>query len=154
MNVMQAGTRESMNKPSLENSKVVPAISEIAAQDWNACANPVALSDASAVGDGGRVATPASACTHHFMATRISCRGGAFPIRHRPHRLARHNTSSRNARTAVSSASMPCYLKSHSRGEYVFDRGWAEAYENAGGRGYSKLQVSVPSPPPPAHAYW
>src|SRR6202011_5654428 len=22
---------------------------------------------------------------------------------------------------------VPCYLKSHSRGEYVFDRGWAEA---------------------------
>ena len=28
---------------------------------------------------------------------------------------------------------VPCYLKSHSRGEYVFDRGWAEAYERAGG---------------------
>src|ERR1700722_6465487 len=27
----------------------------------------------------------------------------------------------------------PCYLKSHSRGEYVFDRGWAEAFERAGG---------------------
>src|SRR5664279_4153720 len=26
----------------------------------------------------------------------------------------------------------PCYLKSHSRGEYVFDQGWAEAFERAG----------------------
>ncbi len=41
----------------------------------------------------------------------------------------------------------PCYLKSHSRGEYVFDRGWAEAYEQAGGRYYPKLQVAVPFTP-------
>ncbi len=42
---------------------------------------------------------------------------------------------------------MPSYLKSHSRGEYVFDYGWAEAYERAGGRYYPKLQVSVPFSP-------
>jgi predicted N-acyltransferase len=42
---------------------------------------------------------------------------------------------------------VPCYLKSHSRGEYVFDRGWAEAYERAGGSYYPKLQVSVPFTP-------
>ena len=42
---------------------------------------------------------------------------------------------------------VPAYLKSHSRGEYVFDRGWAEAYENAGGSYYPKLQVSVPFTP-------
>ena len=42
---------------------------------------------------------------------------------------------------------MPCYLKSHSRGEYVFDRGWAEAYERAGGSYYPKLQVSIPFTP-------
>ena len=39
----------------------------------------------------------------------------------------------RKRRTARSSGAVPCYLKSHSRGEYVFDRGWAEAYERAGG---------------------
>jgi len=44
-------------------------------------------------------------------------------------------------------AAAPCYLKSHSRGEYVFDRGWAEAYERAGGSYYPKLQVSVPFTP-------
>src|SRR5690242_16178039 len=27
---------------------------------------------------------------------------------------------------------MPLYLKSHSRGEYVFDWAWADAYERAG----------------------
>ena len=41
----------------------------------------------------------------------------------------------------------PCYLKSHSRGEYVFDGGWADAYERAGGAYYPKLQVSVPFTP-------
>src|SRR6059058_4631357 len=42
---------------------------------------------------------------------------------------------------------VPCYMKSHSRGEYVFDQGWAEAYERAGGSYYPKLQVSVPFTP-------
>ncbi len=42
---------------------------------------------------------------------------------------------------------MPCYLKSHSMGEYVFDHGWAEALERAGGRYYPKLQAAVPFTP-------
>ncbi|MHB2265099.1 GNAT family N-acetyltransferase [Aliihoeflea sp. PC F10.4] len=41
----------------------------------------------------------------------------------------------------------PCYLKSHSQGEYVFDHGWADAFERAGGHYYPKLQVSVPFTP-------
>src|SRR5512135_573403 len=41
----------------------------------------------------------------------------------------------------------PCYLKTHSRGEYVFDHGWAEAFEHAGGDYYPKLQVAVPFTP-------
>ncbi|WP_230532159.1 GNAT family N-acetyltransferase [Microvirga roseola] len=41
----------------------------------------------------------------------------------------------------------PCYLKSHSMGEYVFDHSWADAYERAGGRYYPKLQVAVPFTP-------
>jgi uncharacterized protein len=44
-------------------------------------------------------------------------------------------------------AATPCYLKSHSRGEYVFDYGWAEAYAHAGGNYYPKLQVAVPFTP-------
>ena len=44
-------------------------------------------------------------------------------------------------------AAAPCYLKSHSRGEYVFDHGWAEAYAHAGGSYYPKLQVAVPFTP-------
>ncbi|WEK49530.1 MAG: GNAT family N-acetyltransferase [Candidatus Kaistia colombiensis] len=42
---------------------------------------------------------------------------------------------------------VPCYQKPHSMGEYVFDQGWADAYDRAGGRYYPKLQVSVPFTP-------
>jgi hypothetical protein len=42
---------------------------------------------------------------------------------------------------------VPCFLKSHSQGEYVFDHGWADAFERAGGAYYPKLQVSVPFTP-------
>jgi predicted N-acyltransferase len=40
-----------------------------------------------------------------------------------------------------------CYVKSHSQGEYVFDHGWADAFERAGGRYYPKLQCSIPFTP-------
>ncbi|MEM9223717.1 MAG: GNAT family N-acetyltransferase [Pseudomonadota bacterium] len=44
-------------------------------------------------------------------------------------------------------AAAPAYLKGHSQGEYVFDYGWADAFERAGGRYYPKVQVSVPFTP-------
>ena len=44
-------------------------------------------------------------------------------------------------------ACLPMYLKSHSYGEYIFDWGWAEAYERAGGSYYPKLQAAVPFTP-------
>jgi predicted N-acyltransferase len=43
----------------------------------------------------------------------------------------------------------PAYLKSHSQGEYVFDHGWAQAFEQAGGDYYPKLQIAVPFTPVP-----
>jgi predicted N-acyltransferase len=46
-------------------------------------------------------------------------------------------------------AVMPAYVKSHSLGEYVFDHGWADAYERAGGDYYPKLQIAVPFTPVP-----
>jgi predicted N-acyltransferase len=46
-------------------------------------------------------------------------------------------------------ALMPAYVKSHSQGEYVFDHGWAEAWERAGGDYYPKLQIAVPFTPVP-----
>ena len=44
-------------------------------------------------------------------------------------------------------AILPAYVKSHSMGEYVFDQGWADAFERAGGRYYPKLQTAVPFTP-------
>ncbi|MFL6793812.1 MAG: peptidogalycan biosysnthesis protein, partial [Sphingomicrobium sp.] len=46
-------------------------------------------------------------------------------------------------------AAAPAYLKTHSQGEYVFDHGWAEAWQQAGGEYYPKLQVAVPFTPVP-----
>ena len=46
-------------------------------------------------------------------------------------------------------AAAPAYLKSHSQGEYVFDHGWADAFERAGGCYYPKLQIAVPFTPVP-----
>lgn len=49
--------------------------------------------------------------------------------------------------TGQAAAVMPLYLKTHSRGEYVFDHAWAEAYERAGGAYYPKLQSCSPFSP-------
>ena len=46
-------------------------------------------------------------------------------------------------------AAAPAYLKTHSQGEYVFDHGWADAFERAGGSYYPKLQIAVPFTPVP-----
>ena len=57
------------------------------------------------------------------------------------------------SRTAASIAGCaPCYLKSHSQGEYVFDHGWADAFMQAGGDYYPKLQIAVPFTPVPGPA--
>ncbi len=44
-------------------------------------------------------------------------------------------------------AAAPCYLKSHSYGEYLFDWGWAEAYESHGLDYYPKLLIAIPFTP-------
>ena len=46
-------------------------------------------------------------------------------------------------------AAAPLYAKTHSQGEYVFDHGWADAWERAGGRYYPKLQIASPFSPVP-----
>ncbi|SHI71564.1 hypothetical protein SAMN02745911_0938 [Aureimonas altamirensis DSM 21988] len=50
-------------------------------------------------------------------------------------------------RDGVVIGAVPAYLKLHSQGEYVFDHGWADAFERAGGQYYPKLQVAVPFTP-------
>ncbi|MDI1297106.1 MAG: GNAT family N-acetyltransferase, partial [bacterium] len=46
-------------------------------------------------------------------------------------------------------AAAPVYAKSHSQGEYVFDHGWADAWERAGGSYYPKIQIAAPFSPVP-----
>ncbi|WP_257539302.1 GNAT family N-acetyltransferase [Sphingobium sp. CFD-1] len=46
-------------------------------------------------------------------------------------------------------AAAPVYAKAHSQGEYVFDHGWAEAWQRAGGDYYPKLQIASPFSPVP-----
>lgn len=48
-------------------------------------------------------------------------------------------------------AILPLYLKSHSQGEYVFDHGWADAFDRAGGQYYPKLLSAVPFTPATGH---
>ena len=70
------------------------------------------------------------------LSQSVRTRGGWQPL----HLLAEDSNG-----TLV--GAVPCYAKTHSQGEYVFDHGWAEAYERASGSYYPKLQVSVPFTP-------
>src|SRR6201986_732880 len=132
--------------------EAVSSVSQIAAQDWDACANPVSNPDSL---DGlNTLASPGAKCN----ASKISiCPYNPF-ISH-AFFSALEASNSACARTGWGprhllakldgniAGIVPCYLKSHSQGEYVFDRGWADAYERAGGRYYPKLQASVPFTP-------
>ncbi len=110
--------------------RVLPAISEIAAADWDRCAGGL---DAA----GG----PNPFTRHAFLAALEASKSATARTGWQPQHLVAE--SSGGAVIGVA----PCYLKSHSRGEYVFDAGWADAYERAGGSYYPKLQVSVPFTP-------
>ncbi|MDX3908368.1 MAG: GNAT family N-acetyltransferase [Sphingobium sp.] len=46
-------------------------------------------------------------------------------------------------------AAAPCYGKTHSQGEYVFDHQWADAWSRAGGQYYPKIQIASPFSPVP-----
>ncbi len=102
------------------------AIGEISAADWDACAGPdnpfVSYAFLSALEDSGSA----------------SSRTGWLP----QHAALRGEDGS-----VVAVA--PMYAKSHSYGEYVFDHGWANALERAGGDYYPKLQVAAPFSPVP-----
>jgi len=110
--------------------RVAASMSEIDAAQWDACANP-------------DPATFNPFVSHAFLnaledASTLGRRAGWLP----------HHLVLEGAGGEIAGA-MPCYLKSHSRGEYVFDYGWAEAYERAGGSYYPKLQCAVPFTPVP-----
>ncbi|CAH0310191.1 GNAT family N-acetyltransferase [Roseomonas sp. CECT 9278] len=103
-----------------------PRIAEIPAADWDACAG----------GDNPFV-------SHAFLSA-LEDSGSATPERGwLPQHAALRDETGRLVACA------PCYAKSHSQGEYVFDHGWADALERAGGQYYPKLQVCAPFSPVP-----
>lgn len=107
------------------------AVGDVAASEWDACA--CAEADA-----GGRPVDPFT--THRFLtALEQSGSVGAGTGWHPRPLVARQD--------GEVIAVAPLYLKSHSRGEYVFDHSWAHAYENAGGSYYPKAQIAVPFTP-------
>jgi uncharacterized protein len=132
--------------------EAVSSISQIPAEDWNACANPIP--DIHGLNGLDTLASPnakTQSCaslasgynpfvSHEFFsaleASGSACARTGWGPRHLLARL-----------DGAIAGIVPCYLKSHSQGEYVFDRGWADAYERAGGRYYPKLQASVPFTP-------
>jgi predicted N-acyltransferase len=106
--------------------RVHGAIAEIAPEAWDACAGAI---------------NPT--VSHVFLnaleeSGSASARSGWAP---------QHLSFSDPAGRVV--GAVPMYLKSHSYGEYVFDWGWADAYERSGGRYYPKLLSAVPFTPVP-----
>jgi predicted N-acyltransferase len=110
------------------------SIAKVEVEAWNACAFPAA--------SGGSLTRYANPFISHAFLSALEESGSASArTGWLPHHLLLKDGSGRLL------ACMPCYLKSHSLGEYVFDHGWADAYEHAGGDYYPKLQCAVPFTP-------
>jgi predicted N-acyltransferase len=108
------------------NFALAGGMAEIAAADWDACA-----------GD-------ANPFVRHGFLAALEESASAGP---RTGWLPRHALLRDAAGALVACA--PMYAKAHSYGEYVFDHSWANAFAQAGGRYYPKLQVAVPFSPVP-----
>ncbi len=100
------------------------SIHEIPPSEWDACAGP----------DNPFI-------SHAFLAA-VEDSGSAGA---RTGWLPRH--AALRDREGALVACAPMYAKGHSYGEYVFDHGWARAFEQAGGDYYPKLQVAAPFSP-------
>ncbi|WP_315833389.1 GNAT family N-acetyltransferase [Bradyrhizobium prioriisuperbiae] len=107
--------------------EAVPSVAKISATDWDACANPDSASFNPFV-------------SHAFFSALETSGSAVGRTGWGPHHLVARIDG-------VIAGIVPCYLKSHSQGEYVFDHGWADAYERAGGSYYPKLQATVPFTP-------
>src|ERR1051325_7314625 len=112
--------------------RVLPAIADIPAAAWDACANPAANCQDQSYNPF---------ISHAFLSALETSGSATARTGWQPQHLV-----AEAADGAVLGA-VPAYLKAHSRGEYVFDAGWADAYERAGGSYYPKVQVSVPFTP-------
>jgi predicted N-acyltransferase len=117
--------------------RVANAISDVPAEAWDACANP--LRD--------DIAKPSynPFISHDFLSS-LEASGS---VRNRTGWQPMHLLAEAPGGHLI--GAVPCYAKSHSQGEYVFDHGWADAYERAGGNYYPKLQVAVPFTPAGGH---
>ena len=92
---------------------VLGSLSEIAPQDWDACANPETT-------DGGRPYDPFT--TWRFL-NALERSGSVGPGTG----WAPRYLCAMSAGETIAVA--PLYAKGHSQGEYVFDHNWAHAYE-------------------------
>jgi len=106
--------------------KVHDSIAGVDAADWDACAGP----------DNPFV-------SHAFLSILEESGSATGATGWLPQHLVLEDEAGRVL------GCVPMYAKGHSYGEYVFDHGWADAYERAGGRYYPKLQISVPFTPVP-----
>ncbi|HMO28249.1 GNAT family N-acetyltransferase [Enterovirga sp.] len=124
-----------MSEPRQVEIRIARSLGAVEAADWDACANPPEGAPP------GLDETHNPFVSHAFLSALeesgcVGGRSGWTPL----HLLV----ADADGKLA---AAAPCYAKSHSMGEYVFDGGWADAYERAGGRYYPKLQVAVPFTP-------
>jgi uncharacterized protein len=129
--------RESEGAETRVVVRIAGRIADVPAQDWNACA-----------AGGGEFETlsirpPNPFVSHAFLKALEESGSATRETGWLPQHLLYEDGGGRLL------ACMPCYLKSHSQGEYVFDHGWAEAYMRAGGHYYPKLQAAVPFTPVP-----
>src|SRR5437763_1237543 len=116
--------------------RIAKAMAAVAAGEWDACANPILSTHGTELSTLENEYNPFT--SHDFLSSlelsdSVRPRAGWEPM----HLLA----EDKNGRLL---GAVPCYAKSHSRGEYVFDHGWAEAFERAGGQYYPKMQISEP----------
>ncbi len=114
--------------PETLSARTLSSLRDIAAETWDAFANPPGA--------------PFNPFVSHAFLLALETSGSAIA---ETGWLGQHIVLENGQGETL--GLMPCYLKSHSRGEYVFDQGWAEAFEHAGGNYYPKLQVSVPFTP-------
>ncbi|HEY0220150.1 MAG TPA: peptidogalycan biosysnthesis protein, partial [Afipia sp.] len=126
--------------------EAVPSASQITADEWDACANPrrkpaaddelAAIVSCVTTGDSRIDSTSSyNPFISHAFFTALEESGSASA---RTGWLPRHLVARRNGAVI---GLVPCYAKNHSQGEYVFDHGWADAFERAGGNYYPKLQA-------------
>jgi len=134
--------------------KVAQSLADVPATDWDACAGDIAHSPAKAKDEieltsednfSSQLSTRRQVnnpfVTHGFLSSLEESNSVGPRAGWQPRHLLLEDVSGHLLGVA------PCYVKNHSRGEYVFDHGWADAFERAGGDYYPKLQVSVPFTP-------